>query len=58
MLRFTVLGLLALRFGEHILQWFKKPVVQGFLIGLIAVCTVGSVLSIIRWITRNRSARA
>jgi membrane protein YqaA with SNARE-associated domain len=58
MLRFTVLGLLALRFGEHILQWFKKPVVQGFLIGLIVVCTVGSVLSIVRWITRSRSARA
>jgi membrane protein YqaA with SNARE-associated domain len=58
MLRFTVLGLLALRFGEHILQWFKKPVVQGFLIGLIIVCTVGSVLSVIRWIKRSRSARA
>jgi membrane protein YqaA with SNARE-associated domain len=58
MVRFTVLGLLALRFGERILQWFKNPVVQGVLIGLIIVCTVGSVVSVYGWIKRSKKAPA
>lgn len=55
MIRFTLLGILALRFGDGILKWAKKPVVQGFLIGLIVVCTVGSAVSVCRWIVRSRS---
>lgn len=56
MIRFTLLGLLALRFGDGILRWAKNPVVQGFLIGLILLCTVGSIVSVYRWIARGRSA--
>ena len=56
MVRFTVLGLLALRFGERILRWGKIPIVQGFLIGLIILCTVGSVVSVYGWIRRSRSS--
>jgi membrane protein YqaA with SNARE-associated domain len=55
MVRFTVIGLLALRFGRHILKWADNPVVQGFLIGLIVVCTIGSVVSVYRWIRRSRA---
>lgn len=58
MIRFTVLGLLALRFGSGILKWAKNPVVQGFLIGLIVVCIVGSVVSVYRWIVRSRAGQA
>jgi membrane protein YqaA with SNARE-associated domain len=56
MVRFTVLGILALRFGERILNWFKNPVVQGFLIGLIVFCIVGSIVSVYGWIRRSRRA--
>ena len=55
MLRFTVLGFLALRFGPHILRWASNPVVQGFLIGLIVVCIVASVVSVYGWIRRSRA---
>ena len=56
MLRFTLLGWLALRFGAGILRWARSPVVQGFLIGLVVVCTVGSAVSVYGWIHRSRSA--
>lgn len=56
MFRFTVLGVLALFFGKRILQWAENDVVQGVLIGLIVLCTVGSVISVIGWIKRSRSA--
>ena len=58
MVRFTLFGILALRFGDGILKWAKNPVVQGFLIGLILLCTVGSAVSVYRWIVRSRSGRS
>jgi membrane protein YqaA with SNARE-associated domain len=56
MVRFTVLGLLALRFGRSILKWAEGDVVQGVLIGLVVLFTVGSVISVYGWIKRSRSA--
>ena len=58
LVRFTVLGLLALRFGKRILHWADNSVVQGFLVGLIIVCTVGSIVSVYGWIKRSRSSPA
>ena len=58
LLRFTALGLLAIRFGERILRWSKNPYVQGFLILLSVVCAVGSIISVYGWIRRRRSGRA
>jgi len=55
MVRFTVLGVLALHFGSRILKWSKEPIVQGFLVVLIILCTVGSVVSVYGWIRRSRS---
>ena len=55
--RFTLLGVLALRFGRRILLWAQNGVVQGVLVGLIVVCTVGSVVSVAGWIKRSRTAR-
>ena len=56
MVRFSVLGLLALRFGERILKWVQNPVAQGLLIALIVFCTVGSAFSVYRWISRSHTA--
>jgi membrane protein YqaA with SNARE-associated domain len=58
MVRFTLLGLLALRFGVRILGWAENSVVQAMLLILILVCTVGSVISVYGWIQRSRRARA
>lgn len=57
MVRFTVLAVLALLFGRSILKWAESDVVQGILIGLIVVCVVGSVISVVGWIRRSRSAK-
>ena len=58
MIRFTLIGALALRFGERILKWGSNPVVQGIMIGLIVISIVGSVLSVYGWIKRSKSSRA
>lgn len=57
MVRFTVVGVLALLFGNRILVWAKNPIVEGFLFALIVVCTVGSIVSAVGWIRRSRTAR-
>jgi membrane protein YqaA with SNARE-associated domain len=51
--RFVIVGILALRFGESILGWSKNPVLQWILIGLVIVCTVGSVVSVYGWLKRR-----
>jgi membrane protein YqaA with SNARE-associated domain len=55
MVRFTIIGVLALLFGPRILRWADNNVVQGFLIALILICTVGSIVSVYGWIRRSRS---
>ena len=55
MFRFTALGVLALLFGKRILNWAENPVLQGFLIGVMVLCIVGSVISVWGWIKRSRS---
>jgi len=54
MVRFTALGALALTFGKGILRLAESSLVQGLLIGLIAVCVIGSVFSVAGWIRRSR----
>ena len=55
LVRFVVLGLLALRFGRSILKWFENPIAQELLVALIVLCIVGSVVSVYGWIHRSRS---
>jgi membrane protein YqaA with SNARE-associated domain len=57
MVRFTALGVLALVFGRDILRWAQSEAVQVVLVGLIALCTVGSVVSVVGWIKRSRTGR-
>lgn len=56
MARFVLLGFLALRFGRSILQWAQNEWVQRTLVGLIVLCTIGSVVSVVGWIRRARKA--
>ncbi|HLK63933.1 MAG TPA: hypothetical protein VKU19_10870 [Bryobacteraceae bacterium] len=56
MLRFVVLALLAVRFGQRILEWGKNPVVQMVMIGLIVFSIVGSIVSVVGWIKRSKSS--
>ena len=44
MIRFTLLGALAMRFGERILRWGANPILQGIMVGLIVFSIVGSVV--------------
>ena len=55
MVRFTAIGALALFFGRRILAWAESPVVQWVLIGIIAICVVGSIVSVVGWIRRSRA---
>ena len=57
MVRFTALGTLALIFGRDILKWAQSETVQVALIGLIALSTVGSAISVIGWVKRSRRVR-
>lgn len=56
LVRFTVLGTLACLYGRRILKWAETDVVQWFLIGLVAVCTIGSIVSVAGWVRRSRRA--
>jgi membrane protein YqaA with SNARE-associated domain len=57
MVRFTALGVLALLFGRHILEWAQSGAVQVALIGLIAFSMVGSAISVVGWVKRSRAVR-
>jgi membrane protein YqaA with SNARE-associated domain len=58
MVRFTTLGVLALLFGRRILRWVQSPMLQWMLLGLTAVCIVGSIISVVGWIRRSRTHHA
>jgi membrane protein YqaA with SNARE-associated domain len=57
MVRFTALGVLALIFGRHILNWAQSEAVEAALIGLIVLSVVGSAISVIGWVKRSRPVR-
>lgn len=48
--RFTLIGLLAARFGTRIIKIAKTPAFTWVMVGFIVVCVIGSVLSIRRWV--------
>ena len=57
MIRFSVLGVLALLFGRRILNWGESPVVQDAIFALLVLFVIGSTLSVYGWIRRSRSYR-
>jgi membrane protein YqaA with SNARE-associated domain len=58
MMRFTLLGALAMRFGERILRWGANPIAQAIMVGLIVFSIVGSVVSVYGWIKRSKTHEA
>jgi membrane protein YqaA with SNARE-associated domain len=54
--RFLILGLLALRFGPHIIRIIRTSAFEWFMGGLVAFCLAGSAFQIARWIRSSRRA--
>jgi membrane protein YqaA with SNARE-associated domain len=52
--RFTIIGLLAIRFGSDILRIAKAPQATWVMLGFIALCIVGSAFQVAQWIRRSR----
>jgi membrane protein YqaA with SNARE-associated domain len=54
--RFTIVGLLANKFGHQILRLAKTDIFIGVMIAIIAVSAIGSVLSVMKWVRQSRRA--
>lgn len=52
-LRFTVVGLLAIRYGPQILKIAELPQTQWIMTGFIALCAAGSAYQVAQWIRRS-----
>jgi len=55
--RFTILGLLAIRYGRHILRVARSIGFRWTMFVFIALCIVGSAFSIWQWLKNVRSGR-
>jgi membrane protein YqaA with SNARE-associated domain len=53
-IRYNLVGLLAIFYGQQIIDAAEHPALRGAIVALIAFSLVGSVLSIRRWIKRSR----
>lgn len=56
--RFLILGALAIRFGPAILQIAKSTPFKWTMTVFILLCSVGSALSVMKWLRRGRSGRS
>jgi len=56
--RFVILSLLAIKFGRAILRITNTPAFKWTMVAFIALCIVGSAVSIFKWVRRPRSAHA
>jgi membrane protein YqaA with SNARE-associated domain len=56
-LRFTLIGLLALKFGRGILRIANSAEFRWSMIVFIFLCMVGSVFSITNWVRKSRRAK-
>jgi membrane protein YqaA with SNARE-associated domain len=54
MVRFTIIGLLAIKFGRQLLLFAKTRGFVGVMIGIIVISLVGSILSVIRWLRQSK----
>lgn len=52
--RFTIVGLLAIRFGRHILRIAQLPQIEWFMLGFITLCAAGSAYQVTQWVRRSR----
>ncbi len=55
-IRFTIVGLLAIEFGRQILRIAEAPETEGIMLGFIALCLIGSAFQVAQWVRRSRRA--
>lgn len=53
-LRFSIVGLLAIRFGSDILRIAKAPETTWIMLAFIVLCLFGSAFQVTQWIRRSR----
>ena len=54
LIRFTIIGLLAIWLGQHIITLAKTPAFEWAMVGFIGLCVIGSAYSIYNWVYRSR----
>jgi len=54
--RFTIIGLLALWLGRHFLRITETPAFEWSMAAFIALCVIGSAISIYNWVHSSRPA--
>jgi membrane protein YqaA with SNARE-associated domain len=52
-IRYFLLGFLALLFGKQILVLLESHIFQAVMIGIFAIAMIGTIISVIRWLTRR-----
>lgn len=55
--RFIILGLLAIKFGRHILRIANTPAFRWTMVGFIVMCLIGSIFSVLKWVRKGRNER-
>ncbi len=53
LIRFTLVGLLAVFFGPRIIGIAKSPAFEGVVLGILVLFLIGSVYSVMKWIRRR-----
>jgi membrane protein DedA with SNARE-associated domain len=56
LLRFGIEGLLAIFFGKQVLEIMNSKVIEYLVYGVIAITIVGSVLSVMKWISSRKGS--
>jgi membrane protein YqaA with SNARE-associated domain len=52
--RFAIVGWLAIRFGRDIIRIARAPETTWFMVGFIVLCVVGSAFQVLQWVRRSR----
>ncbi len=53
-IRFTIVGLLAIRYGRQILRIARAPETTWIMLGFILLCVLGSAYQVTQWVRRTR----
>lgn len=53
-IRFCIVGWLAIRFGRDILRIARAPETTWIMVGFILLCVVGSAFQVMQWVRRSR----
>jgi membrane protein YqaA with SNARE-associated domain len=54
--RFTLVGLLAIFFGRRIVRIAQSPVFEGVVLGILVLFLIGSIFSVMKWLKRGGRA--